>query len=49
MIQVIPAMVGVAVAIAIHEYNRRKMEEYYKEQERKNKEAIDALYKKYVR
>jgi hypothetical protein len=49
MFQVIPAMVGVAVVIVIHEYNRRKMVEYYKEQDRKNKEAIDALYKKYVR
>ena len=49
MFQVIPAMVGVAVAIVIHEYNRRKWEKYYAEQDRKNKEAIDALYKKYVR
>jgi hypothetical protein len=42
-------MVGVAVAIVIHEINRRKWDKYYAEQDRKNKEAIDALYKKYVR
>ena len=49
MIQVIPAMVGVAVAIVIHEFNRRKWDKYYAEQDRKNKEAIDTLYEKYVR
>lgn len=49
MFHVIPAMVGVAVAIAIHEFNRRKMDEYYKEQEQKNRKEIEALYKRYVR
>jgi hypothetical protein len=44
-----PALIGVVVAVAFNEYNRYKWDKYYAEQDRKNKEAIDTLYKKYVR
>ena len=43
----IPAMIGVLVMISINEYNRYRWNKYYAEQDRKNKIAIDALYKKY--
>jgi len=41
-------MIGVVVMICINEYNRYRWNKYYAEQDRKNKIAVDALYKKYM-
>ena len=45
---IIPAFVGIFIAIGFSEYNRYKMNQYYAEQTRKNREEIDKLYKRYV-
>ena len=46
---VLPAFVGVCIAMGFAEYNRYKMNQYYAEQDRKNREEIEKLYKRYVR
>jgi hypothetical protein len=48
-IDIIPAFVGIFIAIGFSEYNRYKLNRYYEEQNRKNKEEIEKLYKRYVR
>lgn len=45
---IIPAFIGVFIAIGFSEYNRYKMDLYYAEQDRKNREEIAKLYKRYV-